>query len=987
MRSTGLSFGLCCALVSSAGQGLADASDPLNAAPTGTNGLPPGFQATTLVTGLNQPTVVEFAPDGRMFIGERGGRVLVLQDGALLPDPLIQIPADASYGERGLVGLVVDPGFATNGFLYVYFTAVGGPSTNRVSRFTVIGNTAALESQFVVWQNPGPAQQYHHGGTILFGPDGCLYISTGDQFEGANAQTLTNQHGKILRVRPDGTIPLDNPFSTSEQPSPIWAYGLRNPFRFTFDAETGQVFIGDVGGNGGGSWEEINLGARGANYGWPNQEGPNCVSGDCADYTFPIHSYVHTDPNYNYQGLWQASITLGPVYRHASFPAAYRGNLFFGDYANRWIRRLVFDTNGVPVGDPVFYRQPNTGSIVDLKLGPDGALYYVTIGLPWNGPPDEGAVHRISYAGASNQPPVAMASAFPTNGPVPLAVQFGSTNSFDPEGDSLTYQWEFGDGATSTLPHPLHSYTNAGEYTARVRVSDGLTEAFSKPIRIRVGLAPVAFITAPVAGASYRAGDIIEFRGGATDPEDGALPPARLTWQVLLRHGGHVHPFLGPTNGIASGSFTVPGSGHAAENTSYEIVLTATDADGLSGSAAVAIAPVVSALSLETLPEGIPLFLDGDPVNTPLAFQSLEGFEHVIAVPATHALAGDTYVFRYWSDGDTTPTRHLVAPPGGRTLRAGYARVQQNQKSVTVSVSAVSRNADYSPAFNVSYANFFDANGLCAGRDSGRPNQAAMQFALPIPPGAQVLNATLRVRATSDQSGSPTLSLRAYAMGNAAPFISGSATPLTAHHPLLTNVITWNPPKFIPGTTNAFPDVAELAQAVVNRSDWASGQYFGLVVDGTPTSGNHWRCWNNLQSGFPPTLTMTYSADESDVADIDGDGIPDDWEIACGLDATLAADATSDSDGDGHTAWQEYMANTNPAEASSHLKAHIRAGTNPEIWFLSSTGRVYTLEHSLEPTVEWTAVRANIHGTGSTLTLTLTNAARSCFYRLSVRMP
>ncbi|MGH2690423.1 MAG: PQQ-dependent sugar dehydrogenase, partial [Actinomycetota bacterium] len=336
--------------------------------------LPSGFQRTTIASDLNEPVVLEFTPDGRLLIGERGGRILVYQGGALLGTPLVQIPGvETSGGERGLVGMAVDPNFAGNGWLYVYYTTV--EPRNRVGRFTVVGNTAAPASEVVVWENPDLAADYHHGGAIEFGADGRLYVATGDQFVSENARDLSNQHGKILRLEPDGQIPADNPFvGLPGADEAIWAYGLRNPFRFTVDPLNGNLWIGNVGGNSFDSWEEINLGLPGANYGWPDQEGPQCFIANCAGIAFPAFSYQHTDPEY-WVAQNQGSITLGPVYRAAAFPSEYQGNLFFGDYANGFIRRLVFDGGGTVLGDVLFDSSPDGGTIVDLEVGPDGALY------------------------------------------------------------------------------------------------------------------------------------------------------------------------------------------------------------------------------------------------------------------------------------------------------------------------------------------------------------------------------------------------------------------------------------------------------------------------------------------------------------------------------------------------------------------------------------------------------------------------------------
>ena len=154
--------------------------------------LPASFQRTTVATGLTEPTVIKFTPDGRLLIGERGGRVRVVQGGTLLPLPLIQLPdIDTRGGERGLVGMALDPAFASNGWLYLYYTT--GEPRNRVGRFTVVGNAADPASEVVVWQNPALAAEWHHGGSLAFGSDGTLFIATGDQFNSANSRNLANQ--------------------------------------------------------------------------------------------------------------------------------------------------------------------------------------------------------------------------------------------------------------------------------------------------------------------------------------------------------------------------------------------------------------------------------------------------------------------------------------------------------------------------------------------------------------------------------------------------------------------------------------------------------------------------------------------------------------------------------------------------------------------------------------------------------------------------
>ena len=213
-----------------------------------------------------------FAPDGRLFVCEQGGRLRVIKNGVLLATPFVTVSTDSS-GERGLLGIAFDPDFANNQFVYAYYTATTPTLHNRVSRFTANGDVAVPGSETIILDlNNLSSADNHNGGAMHFGIDGKLYIAVGENANPPNAQTLSNLLGKMLRINADGSIPTDNPFfnTASGVNRAIWALGLRNPFTFTVQPGTGRIFINDVGQD---TSEEINDGIAGSNYGWPVTEG------------------------------------------------------------------------------------------------------------------------------------------------------------------------------------------------------------------------------------------------------------------------------------------------------------------------------------------------------------------------------------------------------------------------------------------------------------------------------------------------------------------------------------------------------------------------------------------------------------------------------------------------------------------------------------------------------------------------------------------
>jgi glucose/arabinose dehydrogenase len=353
--------------------------------------LPSGFSEIQYGANVgSSPTAMEFAPDGRLFVCLQGGDLRVISNGTLLLTSFVTVTTTAN-GERGLLGIAFDPNFASNQFVYVYYTVSAAPIHNRISHFTANGDVAVAGSEMVILEldNLSSATN-HNGGAIHFGPDGKLYVAVGENANSANAQTVNNRLGKLLRINSDGTIPPGNPTtfpgiagSPSGDNQAIWAVGLRNPFTFGFQRGTGRLFINDVGES---TWEEINDGIAGSNYGWSICEG--FCSPPNANYRDPLFEYGHGGGS-----TTGCAIVGGAFYSPAinQFPAFYSGKYFFGDLCSGWIR--LFDpSNNTATGFAT-----GISSLVDLKVGPEGSLYYLARG---NG----GQVWKVSAATATPSP-------------------------------------------------------------------------------------------------------------------------------------------------------------------------------------------------------------------------------------------------------------------------------------------------------------------------------------------------------------------------------------------------------------------------------------------------------------------------------------------------------------------------------------------------------------------------------------------------------
>lgn len=746
--------------------------------------LLPGFQDEVVFEGLEQPTNFRFAPDGRVFVAEKPGRILVYDN---LADTTPDVFADLRYavydnGDRGLLGLELDPEF-TEGRPYVYalytwdhvlgeewnpeFPEYGQPGdsgdpdcptqnsshsclvSGRLVRLTANAlspNHAIEEGGFPKEQEllRGWCQQFnsHSVGDLQFGPEGALYVSGGDgasyesipdygqlgtppnpcgdpptaagvspelepgkprpdaQGGALRSQNLKLLNGAILRLDPDtGDALADNPLaalSDEENTRRTVAKGFRNPFRFTADPQTGEIYVSNVGSS---EIEEIDRFQAPPqtlyNSGWPCFEGigrqfqyRNLGLNVCTalykaqdegkpQTSEPFFSYSHNQTVVpDDECPTESGSAIGGIsfYEGSQFPAAYKGALFFADAVRGCIWAMFPGADGKP--DPStakrFMREGRVYPAVELSEGPGGYLYYASLAS------DEGAgdgeIHRIAYRPNS---PAAKLEAKPPYGLYDSGGEFETTvdasASTDPNGDPLTYEWDLnedgifeisGSAKTQTL-----TFTKA-EQEARekakpplnpnrvvtVRVEDD--EGFSSVARVTIYPGtepPVVTITKPTPTEKWKVGDLIKLDGKGVDGGVEINRPLPYYWVTRMAHcpdpanptACHVHP-LETFSGIRRPEFVAPQHDYPSY---IEILLRVSNDRELSGTATVKFHPQTVDLSLNSNPPGIELLAASTQALSPFSVAAIDGSEILLSAPPTAVVGGRTYSFSGWSDG------------------------------------------------------------------------------------------------------------------------------------------------------------------------------------------------------------------------------------------------------------------------------------------------------------------------------------------------
>jgi glucose/arabinose dehydrogenase len=746
--------------------------------------LPPGFQARTLplpkatsptyANGLQKPSTLEFAPDGKLFVAERNGRVLEfdsLEDQT--PTLVLSILDKAmAKGDRGILGMKLDPEYPAKPYIYLSYTydaPIGGnyedsththyadgsddceDAVNNAVDCLVSGRLARIEldpaTSVAVGGPEDPTSEEvlvnswcqqvtsHSIGDIEFDSEGALLMSGGEgaswgtidygnlgnpcndpPYEGGSlrAQDLrtpatpgdpTDYSGSIIRVNretgaamPNNPLAIDPLFGGGVEDvaaKRILAEGLRNPYRFTIQPGTGEVYVGDVGQD---LWEEINhfspppatVGAGLTNFGWPCYEGgpagnlrqprweaaekelhkPLCEAlySNPSQVTAPLFAYPHAKTP-GYDGHLFAGDACSPTpgsavaglafYDPAGIPVEdafapeYDGALFFSDAARGCIWTMKEGAGGAPdpttVANFAVKGSGESFTPVDIVEGPDGALYVPNF--------YGDSITEIRYF-PGNQAPIAQLSASETYGATPLDVEFDASGSSDPdeaEGDELHYSWDLnGDGVfgDATTPTVAHEYTEAENVTVKVRVSDNFNHASVAEVKLYPGDKgpPQATIMAPSPSLEWEIGETVDYEATATDP-DGETFAAGLTphWEFRLEHcplGCHEHPINSAD--AAVGSFVAPPHEFPSH---LKLEFTATDSRGMSDTKTVEIYPRTVEVSVESDPPGIGLGIEGVESSEPQGATVIAGGTVTVSAPEAASLAGQEYEYAGWSDG------------------------------------------------------------------------------------------------------------------------------------------------------------------------------------------------------------------------------------------------------------------------------------------------------------------------------------------------
>ncbi|MBO9585063.1 MAG: PQQ-dependent sugar dehydrogenase [Flavobacterium sp.] len=651
-------------------------------------------QNLTPTSVIKEGLALEQSSDGRIFIAERGGIVKVFQNNTVSTVFTVNTVTD---NEQGLLGITLHPDFATNGYIYAFYSINDGTVIrHRIERVKINNTNQVVSRQEILLLEP-IGGGFHNGGDLKFF-NSFLYVTVGDSQLNTNAQDLDTYKGKILRITEDGLPAPGNPFygSGSVQRQSIWVYGFRNPWRLVANPVANKLFVLDVGT----SWEEINEISNPTirNYAWGHPQGGDGKQTETNLFTNPIFTYA--------TGSIGNALTNGVLYNPAiSRYPNLQGKFIIKDYVRTEIRS--FDPT---VADPVstaFFTAPQQYAL-GMMLGNDGYIYYCAYG-------NNGSLIKLDY----------IETAAPTivNHPVSQSIMETNPVTFtvSASGTGLTYQWQFNNaningatGASYTIPNVTNA--NAGAYRVVVTNTAGNVTSNSATLTItQFSNAPTVSIVSPLPTLKWNADDIVHFEASATDVEDGTLPASAYSWSVDLFHedvpgAGHSHPGASP-QGVKSGDFTASNQGEKTPNVWYRFTVKVTDSNGLTGTAFVDIKPNLVDVTATSSPVPLNLEFNQKPVTAPSTKQVVANASlQTLNAPTPQYVGNIRYDFDHWSQGGTA-NQTFKAPANGTITYTAFYNAITLQNAPYLGIVAQIPGIIEAENYDVGPGAFLDKNG------------------------------------------------------------------------------------------------------------------------------------------------------------------------------------------------------------------------------------------------------------------------------------
>lgn len=606
---------------------------------------------------INEATALAHAPDGRIFIAERGGNVKVYQNGTV---STVHAVSTTTANEQGLLGITLHPQFATNGQFYIFYTNAAS-TVHYLDRVTINAANQVTATTRIMEFDP-IINGFHNGGAILF-KDNYLYVAIGESNSPAEATKLDTYRGKILRLTDAGQPAPGNPYyntpGASRQQRSIWAIGMRNPWKMALDPVSGKIYVVNVGGN----YEEIDDvtapdSTKHYNYGWDGkgQSGPEQPDSTIA----PVFAYPHDG--------WGCAITSGVFFNptNTKYPAEYKNRFYFSDWCADWFKSI---DPGNPGAGATTFSTTGFRSVLGTSVGLDGNIYFVYYGTG-------GSLYRLEYD--TTQLPVIV------NQPQSQSIVSGDPVAFSVTSSGalpLTYQWQKNGvniaGATAdTFVIAAVAAADAANYRCIVSNSAGKDTSDNATLTVLpFNARPVPHISAPLSTRTWNVGDTIHFAGTATDAEDGTIPAAKYQWEVRFYHqdgpnNQHYHPGPAVPNGVTAGTFIADNGGETSPNVWLRIMLTVSDSQGRTGVDSLDIIPnKVNITAASSIP-GLQLILGAQNtapftktlvVNTPISLEAV----------TPQVLNGKFYEFASWSNGGAA-SQVIRVPAKDSTFTATY---------------------------------------------------------------------------------------------------------------------------------------------------------------------------------------------------------------------------------------------------------------------------------------------------------------------------